>query len=139
MSDLEQHVDLSRWALDDALDELDQKGLVFIRRLINGEGVGARAGLFAYYDHFWRPWNPSNDAIQVAQCLMEVGEHNGINVPETANRLGWQPRRMNPALEYLAMRDAGKFGGEAAYPWRDFFVLCTAATRRFLRDIGEHG
>lgn len=135
MNSLKLRLGLSAETLEDAVDELERDGSVSIRRVIGEAGVGARPELFACYDQYWQQWNPADDAVQVAQCLMEGkgDEYQGINIELTADRLGWSARRMNPALEYLAMHDAALFGQEAAYPWRDYHVIRTANTRRFVQ------
>jgi len=49
-------------------------------------------------------WNPREDAVRLAVEVIN-SEHQWLRIAETAEALGWSPRRVNPALNYLIRRD----------------------------------
>lgn len=62
-----------------------------------------KASLFTEFDRHWKPWNPREDALKLAADIM-----NDPELPDAsqaiAERYGWEPRRLNPAANYLFER-----------------------------------
>lgn len=124
--------------LIDAVDELEGRG--FVRKHVT-MGCGAlgfafvtsEAALFSELDKHFMAWNPEEDAIRLAAELVNEGDDR--TVPNIAEKLGWQPRRMNPAVNYLILRDLVD-SSEACgtHPWCTHWISKTPRTRRFLRD-----
>lgn len=59
--------------------------------------------LYVTLDKHFKEWDPATDALTLAADLL-----NDASFPrepqEIAERYGWQPRRLNPALSYLISR-----------------------------------
>lgn len=92
--------------------------------------------LFATFDKFWMGWNPADDALRLAADLLNDNSfpHNPADI---AARYDWSPRRLNPAIAYLANRDAARvLKGLGSAPFGVYDVHPTDATRRFLRSRG---
>lgn len=126
--------------LVDAVDELVGRG--FIKKHVTfGSGslgfsfVTSEAALFSELDKFFMSWNPEEDALRVAADL--VNGSDGGSVQDIAEKLGWLPRRVNPAVNYLIEReliDSSKATG--THPWCTHWIGKTHKTRRFVRDRG---
>jgi hypothetical protein len=123
----------------DAVDELRGSGLL---RKYDSLGCGEigfhmvapESELFATLDRHFTDWNPEHDALHIAADMVNAGEEGG-SVPDLAQRYGWPPRRMNPAIAYLLNRqlvDGARAIG--THPWEHLSIRKTAATRRFVRD-----
>ncbi len=114
--------------LSDALHELstmidDDHGILM-----------ARTELFVTFDKYFKGWEPAADALVLAADLL-----NDAFFPrepaEIAQRYGWQPRRLNPAIGYLLDRkliDAMFHLGMG--PWIACHLERTDATRRFVKS-----
>jgi hypothetical protein len=90
--------------------------------------------LFANFDRYWMPWDPSQDALRVAAGL--VNDESFPDRPvEMAKVLSWSSRRLNPALAYLCVR--GLVNDVRAMDGTDFLAYRidkTDATRRFVKS-----
>lgn len=97
------------------------------------ERFHAEEELFVRLDKFWKPWDPSNDAVTVAVALLNKSVSG--DPEEIAKYLGWEARRLNPALSYLQGRNHVKglrnMSG-SAYVLATMFA--TDATRRFVKS-----
>lgn len=128
--DLRSQTGLTKDDLTDALFEL--------KRWVEARfgTVFAREGLYAEFDSFWMDWKPANDAILLASQLMNDPQfpHEPMHISE---RLGWPPRRLNPAVTYLEKREIVKtLRGLDTGPYMVFKIEPTDDTRRFLRGRG---
>lgn len=124
--------------LEVAVDELESKGLVKAVRAVGCRPLGyyaveAREQLFLTLDPVFMDWRPRDDAVRLAAELVNSGRH-WLPIGETAERLGWAPRRVNPALSYL-IRQRAVLPSKSLDP---VFVSTQVArnnrTARFLRD-----
>jgi hypothetical protein len=119
---------LSEEDVVDAMHELTS--FAFLHR---GEATWPKDELFAEFDRFWKPWDPAKDALQLAADMV-----NKQGFPESAEEIskvyGWDPRRLNPALTYLASRDAMRKSPAYGVPWVSVWVQKTDATRRFVKS-----
>jgi hypothetical protein len=121
----------------DAVDELESHGFVRRHVLSDCGEIGfssliPEAALFITFDKYFKSWDPEADAVQIAADLV-----NGASgsVSEMAEKHGWPPRRMNPAVNYLMEHRLVDFGNEiGSYPWCQHWVSKNHATRRFVRD-----
>lgn len=90
--------------------------------------------LFVRFDEYWKEWDPAKDALELAAAMM-----NDPTFPtdpaQIDARLGWGPRRLNPAMAFLEERklvrslrslDGGCYGCH--------HVNKTDATRRFVKS-----
>jgi hypothetical protein len=97
--------------------------------------VYAEPELFVRFDSFWKPWSPSDDAVRVAALLLNDDSGTMLAPGDLADQLGWEPRRMNPALAYLANRQLMRVSeGLSSQPWLVLYVSKTDATRRFVKS-----
>lgn len=124
-------LDMSVEDLSDAVFEL--KGMVTD---INGFTLFPEESLFAKFDKYWKPWDPAEDALRVAVGLVN-DEAFPDRPAEMALVLGWNARRLNPALAYLCAR--GLVRDVRAMDGTDFLAFRidrTDATRRFVKSRG---
>lgn len=56
--------------------------------------------LFAEFDNYWQPWSPAKDALKLAADIAN-DESFPADPQQIADRYGWEPRRLNPAITYL--------------------------------------
>ena len=89
---------------------------------------------YAEFDAYWKPWNPADDALQLAANL--VNDPDFPSEPsQVAERYGWEPRRLNPAMAFLEERGAAYISKALATgPYIGFEIRRTDATRRFVRS-----
>lgn len=123
----------------DGVDELEVSGLV-CRHHALGEGeigfiyLSPENELFVKYDRYFKEFTPEEDALHVAAEVVN-SESGSINVKQVAMGYGWEPRRMNPAINYLINRNLVETGNEmGSHPWATFWVRKIPATRRFVKD-----
>lgn len=134
---IEVHSNLSRDDIIDAIDELESLGVIKHHRHLGDDGVGIispEATLFAKFDKYFNEWDPEQDALQIAIALQNDAISSGNSV-DIAEQFDWLPRRLNPAMTYLAERnliDAHQYMG--THPWRFGWIGKTPKTRRFVRD-----
>jgi hypothetical protein len=120
---------LSRDDITDAVHEL--RGMAKSRM---GDHITPEEELFATFDSFWKPWKPADDALRLAADLL-----NDADFPrgpeQIAERYQWEPRRLNPAIAYLASRSAIQvLRSLGSHPWVVHQVVPTDATRRFVKS-----
>ena len=90
--------------------------------------------LYVTFDKHFKEWDPAADALTLAADLL-----NDASFPrepqEIAERYGWQPRRLNPALSYLIKRKLIQSLTHLAMgPWVAVHLEKTDATRRFVKS-----
>lgn len=86
--------------------------------------------LFQAFDRHWM----GNDVVADAMTLVGHVRANadmGLVIPSFAETLGWTPRRINPALEYLSERSAIELG-PYAHPYLAHWVRENENTRNLL-------
>lgn len=120
--------------LIDAIDELKGLGCIKEQQFIGSRdewGIGPDPRLFVRFDKHWKGFEASKDAVLVAQQV-----HAGTtNTADIANTLGWEPRRINPALEYLIERDLVMSSEANSEPYTTPWAQGTDNTRRFLKSL----
>lgn len=123
---------MARSDLDLAVNELEADGLA---RRQGGQNyvVMTTADLFFRMDPGVKGWNAEDDALAVAREILK--DQGSTKTPDVAQALGWEPRRMNPACEYLYA--LGKVNGRkhmGSAPFTYGQLIPTDATRRLARD-----
>lgn len=118
-----------------AVRELEGLGWVIPRHVPGAVPFGYNmvvptARLFERVDRRVKGWDPTRDAMQVASELVRA-ERRRIETNELAERLGWEPRRLNPALSYLIMHDGASPSGNADRLFIAAYISSNAHTRRF--------
>lgn len=98
------------------------------------ETIVPKAELFAAFDGHFMEWSPEQDALRLAADLVN-DETMPSSPQDIAERYGWQPRRMNPAITWLASRKLIR-SSEAmgTQPWVTAWIDKTDATRRFVKS-----
>jgi TIR domain-containing protein len=130
IEDVATELNLSKDDILDAAHELH--GMV---ECLHDLEVYAEPELFVRFDNFWKPWSPSEDAVRVAALLLNDDSGSMLAPGDLAGQLGWEPRRMNPALAYLANRKLARTSeGLNSQPWLLLYVCKADATRRFVKS-----
>lgn len=121
--------------LEETIDELESAGLVKPMRAIGqrlGYGaVAALSQLFAVADGEFMPWDPRSDARILASMMLEH-KAGFLDVDAAVKELGWTPRRINPACEFLVQADAAEHSNTLSHPLHYSWLRKTPKTRRFL-------
>ncbi len=129
MSQIAEATSLTQQDVEDTLYELS--GFVEVSH----DRVLVKDELFATFDRYWMPWNPAEDALKIAADMVN-DENFRESVRKIADRYGWTPRRINPAVAYLVNRDiviGSKVLGSA--PWVEKWISPRGgATHRFVRS-----
>ena len=128
--------DLLEDDIAEGVEELESSGLVETLGAL-GYALGYFAlvptsRLFAELDSEVKEWNPSKDAVRLAAEL--INNDGQMYVPKWAEEMGWQARRVNPALAYLMERDLVEHSDEISWPFISNHVGKNARTRRFVRE-----
>jgi len=131
-------LDMTPEELGIAASELDEWGWVKLHRTM-GDGparfgtLQPRVQLFVETDEVLRGWNPVEDAATLAAAMInDAAGGSHASIPRVAQGLGWPPRRLNPAADYLAERGyirALRTMGSAPYVFTNAAV--DFKTRRF--------
>jgi DNA-binding MarR family transcriptional regulator len=141
VSDLARRVELDAQVVRAALEELEALGLAEDRSGAGQRGPyrGTRR-LLAAFDPLFLGWNPRSDAARLAAELLQSG---GMRTDELADRLGWRPRRLNPAITVLCEANAVQWSKAIAHesPYVTEQLVPQPALRRFVRrvELREHG
>jgi hypothetical protein len=93
-----------------------------------------QGALFVEFDKHWMAWNPAEDALRLAVDVQnDPGFPHDCN--EIAERYGWEPRRLNPAIHYLLDRRLIKdYRAMGTQPWAIVRVVGTDDMRRFVKS-----
>ena len=135
VGELAQETGLSIEDTEDALYELaDFVGMSSELGEISQKHVFAKGTCFAEFDCHWKPWNPAEDARQLAADLV-----NGPELPpaseEIAERYGWKPRRLNPTISYLLERELiHDLQAMGTHPYAVAEIVGTDQIRRFVKS-----
>jgi hypothetical protein len=117
---------------DDVVDAMHE--LTGLADLFMGDQLWPRGALFAEFDSFWMPWNPSKDALQLAADLVN-DDSSPSDLPEVGQRYEWAPRRLNAAVAFLKTRNLVRVSEAiGTQPWLALWVQKTDATRRFVKS-----
>jgi hypothetical protein len=119
---------LSEEDVVDAMHELTSFAV-----LHRGETTWPKDELFAEFDKFWKPWDPAKDALKLAADMLNI-ENFPESTDDIAKHYGWEARRLNPAITYLASRELVRTATAYGVPWVSIYVQKTDATRRFVKS-----
>lgn len=119
-----------------AASELSDAGYI---KLIVDSGSGAagfsnvlpRPLLFFRTDPVLQGWDPTKDAVELAAAMVNIASADQVSLADVAKHLGWPPRRVNPAADYLRLHrcvQASSEMGSAPYTYGHAFI--THRTRR---------
>lgn len=125
--------------IQDGVEELEDLGLVRPIRAMNCGPIGFKTvwpedELFVCLDGQLMSWDPEADAFQIAADLINDEEGSAL-VQDVAERYGWPPRRINPAVNYLISDDlVDSDETMGSQPYTRHWIRKTSRTRRFVRD-----
>lgn len=99
--------------------------------LINSKWrIAPRPSLFQALDPLWLGTDAIVDAVALGEHLL-ANANTGCAIPAFAEAVAWTPRRMNPALQYLAEHDAVELG-PSAHPYFANWIHEDENTRAFV-------
>ncbi len=117
MSELE----LTAQQLGMAASELSDAGYV---KLVIDSGSGdagfsnlmPKPLLFFRTDPVLQRWDPQRDAIELAAAMINTAREGQVSLADLAKHLGWPPRRLNPAADFLRLygyvQSSSEFGSQ---------------------------
>ncbi|MCX5721979.1 MAG: GGDEF domain-containing protein [Nitrospirae bacterium] len=120
-----------------AADELHARG--WLTTDVDGSKIGFRyiqptPFLFFETDPDLRGWDPRQDAKTVAVVAVGLGKES-LSPREIGEKLGWEPRRLNPAMSWLENRGFAKlYSAMGASPYRFTGMFITPSTRRLASE-----
>jgi hypothetical protein len=126
----------------DGMDELEGRGFMKAHATLGCGRIGfsfatPESELFASLDQHFMDWSPEEDALRVAADMVN-GDDDGANIAPLAQKYGWEPRRMNPAIAFLANRRLADVSQSlGTHPWICSWIRRTPAMRRFVRDRSQ--
>lgn len=118
------------------IEELTSGGLVVKRGDMNSR-IGVRSvspspWFFPRTDAFFQAWSPEQDSRVVAGRIVETGAGH---LPQLGADLGWEPRRLNPAVQVLLnLRLVMDLGSTWSEPYIRLQVIGTPATALYARS-----
>jgi hypothetical protein len=117
--------------------DLKDNGLVEESESIGSEDFWPRTGLFVEFDRHFMDFNNEDDAVAIANWLINE-KLEEADADQIAKQFpDWKPRRLNSALGYLEEAKAiepVKCIGSGPYAMSH--IMVTNRTRRFVRDRG---
>lgn len=124
--------------LIDSISELKDLGWVTPHGVIGAPPFGYRIvtpteWLFVRVDPHVMGWNAEQDAVRVAAEIANA-ENRGLQSHDIADRLGWTPRRLNPAISYLIAHDIVMASKNIHPTFVSSYLAKNERTRRFVRD-----
>jgi hypothetical protein len=123
-----------------AASELSEEGCVK-RIRDSGSGVAAFSYLRPLPALFWltdpvcRGWNPRRDAIELAAAMLNLSRSGGVSLAEVDQHLGWGPRRLNPAADYLEVQGlVSASSSTGSRPYTYAHAIVGFRTQSFVQD-----
>jgi len=120
-----------------AADELRVRGWVTVQAdgsLIGFRYIQPTIFLFVETDPALKGWDPRQDARTVAQSAIGMNDQS-LSPREIGEKLGWEPRRLNPAMSWLENRGHAKFSSAmGSSPYRFTTMFVTPSTHRLASE-----
>jgi hypothetical protein len=138
---LQQALNLDATEVRRAIDKLEGEHLIKRLAVLDPtEGsISPTLQLFLDFDAFFMEWDPARDARKIAEDLV-AGPHPGMNqlsAHDLLDRYDWTPRRLNPALQFLASRGLVRKSNESHLQYAFTWIWETPETRQFVRALAE--
>jgi hypothetical protein len=130
IDNLQKELELKREDLEEAIDELRDRGLVGYDAA--GDFIFPENRLFWYLDPVVKKWRAEEDARVLAEILINEGQ-NGMPMTKFEEKLGWLVRRLNPAATFLKEEGVVDAWDEMGQPYECAGLMPTVKTRRFLK------
>ena len=135
LSEIMDKLTIAKEEAEEAVDELDELGLINIGRTLSDQFISPRNALFMKTDPVFREWNPVADAKVIAKAIVTEFQENVVDIKDLNNVLQWGPRRMNPAITYLVENgivDSSDTLNPGPYKYN--WIMVTAKTRRYAKE-----
>lgn len=121
------------------IDELEGRKLINRMPVVGNTTafVSPTAKLFLHFDTLFQDWDPAQDARRIAEDLV-AGPHpeaNLISARDLTNLYEWEPRRLNPALLFLATYGLVRTSSELNNKYAFTAISETLETRRFAQGL----
>lgn len=120
-----------------AASELSDSGYVELH-VDSGSGpagfsqVAPTPELFIKTDPFLRGWDPERDAVELAAAMVNRARDGVAALADVDKHLGWGPRRLNPAADFLRVYGMVRASDEAgSSPYTYSYAFVDHRTRRF--------
>lgn len=94
--------------------------------------LGAGEKLFARTDALFQPWNPRADGLELCRRGVPNMPAN-MQIPEDVSALGWGPRRLNPAIQFLLDTERAE-SWSTAHPYIARAISFTTEARLFVEE-----
>ena len=135
-SDLLDLLDMSADDVSDAVQDLEDSGLVERSATIGSDGFWPTIGLFVEFDGHFLDFDPKEDARALAVRMVDNDAHqidcNELHKEEFPE---WPVRRFNSALNRLAeLKVVNPQHTMGCHPYTYVFLIVTDKTRRFARE-----
>ncbi len=124
--------------LQEALYLLQSFGLVRVTEWVNATRVAPTQSFYEAFDEQVMGWSTPRDGGRLAEIVLEA---EGASAEELHQRTGWAPRRLNPALRWLADRlPDGHAYGEVHPDYVLYWIRCEPESKLHLkRIVQEYG
>lgn len=119
-----------------AADELEELGLVKLHKRAgmgraNFGMISPTPHLFFKTDFHLKGWNTKADAQALATAMVNTGK-DIVNLSEMSKILSWEPRRINPAVQYLEVFGyANPLKTVGSLPYAYLALMVTPRMQRF--------
>ena len=135
-SELKTELNLPDDDIISGVDELQDFGYIDVLEVMGAQPYGfisiiPKERIFVEFDSLMKQWDPAKDAVSVAALIINNNEQN---VGQFEKLLGWEPRRLNSAINYLIERNLVNSVNVMGYPYTTCSVFGTPKTRRFLKE-----
>jgi len=136
LDDVQKLVRTSDGRLREAIEELEARK--FVEQVGDGTFLPGFVGelwpkplLFSELDGHFKDWTPRDDARTLAHALLNHSGH--VRSEVLAKQLGWQRRRLNPALYLLEHYGACEWSKELTQIWIRVSICRNSRTAAFAR------
>lgn len=134
-------LNLSEEAIAIAADELHEKGFVKLVKAVSMGKIGFRyisttEALFASTDSYLKEWDPEKDSVTLAQVLVALEKEGyGVSIKEADDNLRWGPRRLNPALFLLIVKDMVDPSKSIHPDYISIYAILKPKIRRYIKSV----
>ncbi|MBL8519017.1 MAG: protein kinase [Betaproteobacteria bacterium] len=135
VDDLQVELSIDENACSAAIKEMTHQG--FVQQSLSNS-VGARKPVFCFFDKYVKDWNPKLDALTIARIILESkGQSSSWSCESMGKHLGWDPRRLNPAVMYLVIKGALTPDTNATSIWTMHWLHPGSSLHKFVHLEGN--
>ena len=135
LSEIMENISITKAEAEEAVDELDELGLINVNQTLSDQIVSPSNSLFINTDPVFQKWDPLVDAKVIAKAIVSDFQGDTIETKAVDVVLEWGPRRINPSITYL-VQNAIINSSETPNPgpYKYLWMMVTAKTRRYARE-----